>query len=134
MNLLKIDLPETALVVIDLQKGIVAIPVQPHPAATVIANAAKLAEAFRQKQMPVFLVHITSSPDGKDALKPIADAPFQRSPRTLWPPGQKRNTSIPSKPPSPESAESEARNKLWLLWVHNEKRLPALFRFGAIAR
>jgi nicotinamidase-related amidase len=52
MNLLKIDLPETALVVIDLQKGIVAIPVQPHPAATVIANAAKLAEAFRQKQMP----------------------------------------------------------------------------------
>lgn len=79
MDSLKIEIHETALVVIDLQKGIVSIPVQPHSSATVIANAAKVAEAFRQKQMPVFLVHVTPSQDGKDALKPIADAPIQRS-------------------------------------------------------
>lgn len=75
MNALTIDKLATALVVIDLQKGIAAVPTEPHASAAIIANAAKLANAFRQNQMPVFLVRVTPSPDGKDALKPITDAP-----------------------------------------------------------
>lgn len=68
-----IDKPKTALVVIDLQKGIAAAPAQPHDAKTVVANAAKMAQAFRKNGMPVFLVRVSTSPDGKDRLAPIVD-------------------------------------------------------------
>jgi len=40
----------------------------------VVANAAVLADAFRENDMPVFLVHVCPSPDGKDALRPMTDA------------------------------------------------------------
>lgn len=79
-----IDKTKTALVVIDLQKGIVGMPTEPHTADAVVANAAQLADAFRANKMPIFLVRVTLSPDGKDALKPITDeqAPmnFPRTP------------------------------------------------------
>ena len=68
-----IDESKTALVVIDLQKGIVGMPTQPHDSASVVANAAKLAETFRAKNMPVFLVRVATSADGKDRLNPIVD-------------------------------------------------------------
>ena len=68
-----IDKTKTALVIIDLQKGITAMPTQPHDAKTVIDNAAKLAQAFRNNKMPVFLVRVSTSPDGKDRLDPIVD-------------------------------------------------------------
>lgn len=74
MNELIIDKGRTALVVIDLQKGIVGMPAEPHTSAEVVANAAKLAQAFRKNGMPVFLVHVTPSTDGKDALHPASDA------------------------------------------------------------
>ncbi len=63
----------TALVVIDLQKGITSMPAKPHDGKIVIANAAKLAKAFRKNNMPVFLVRILTSTDGKDRLAPIVD-------------------------------------------------------------
>jgi nicotinamidase-related amidase len=65
----------TALVVIDLQKGITASPAEPYSAKDVIANAALLAQAFRKNQMPVFLVRVATSADGKDRLSPIIDGP-----------------------------------------------------------
>ncbi|MGA2875791.1 MAG: hydrolase [Nitrososphaerales archaeon] len=68
---LDINKSKTALVVIDLQKGIAAMPTQPHTTATVIKNAVSLAGAFRKNSMPVFLVHVVSS--DADRLKPIAD-------------------------------------------------------------
>ena len=70
---LKIDSKKTALVVIDLQKGIASMGRQlaPHSADEVIGNAAKLANAFRQKGMPVFLVHVM--PSGPERLNVIAD-------------------------------------------------------------
>jgi nicotinamidase-related amidase len=71
-----IDKSTTALVVIDLQKGIVGMPTQPHPADLVVKNAAGLAEAFRKNHMPVFLVRVTPSADGKDGLRPITDGKF----------------------------------------------------------
>ncbi len=63
----------TALVVIDLQKGITSQNTVPRSAAEVIANAAALAEEFRRRSLPVFLVRVTPSPDRKDALRPNAD-------------------------------------------------------------
>jgi nicotinamidase-related amidase len=49
--------PKTALVVIDLQNGIVALPVV-HPAADVVAKSRSLAEAFRAQNLPVVLVTV----------------------------------------------------------------------------
>ncbi len=67
----------TALVVIDLQKGIVGRKTFPHNSAEVVAHAAQLADAFRKNNMPVFLVRVTPSPDFKDGLKPVTDNPAQ---------------------------------------------------------
>lgn len=63
----------TALVVIDLQKGIVSMPTQPYGSTQIITNATKLAEAFRKNQLPIFWVRVATSPDGKDQLTPITD-------------------------------------------------------------
>ena len=72
-----IDKSKTALVVIDLQKGIVGRQTAPHASDLVVKNAAALAEACRKHGMPVFLVRVALSPDGKNALHPVADAPMQ---------------------------------------------------------
>jgi nicotinamidase-related amidase len=79
---LSIDKSKTALVVIDLQKGIVGRQTAPYAAEVVVKNAAALAEAFRKSGMTIFLVRVTPSPDGKDALRPVVDVslPFQIPP------------------------------------------------------
>jgi nicotinamidase-related amidase len=69
----KIDKTKTALVVIGLQKGIVGRQTAPQSPDVVVKNAAALAEACRKNAMPVFLVRVTPSPDGKDALHPLTD-------------------------------------------------------------
>ena len=76
-ELLNIDKSKTALVVIDLQKGVVGRETKPYTANSVVANAAKLADVFRSNNMPVFLVRVTPSPDMKDGLNPIADRKTQ---------------------------------------------------------
>ncbi|WP_022882526.1 isochorismatase family protein [Gryllotalpicola ginsengisoli] len=53
-----------ALVVIDLQTGIVGIPCA-HPMEQIIANSARLAEAFRAKGLPVVLVNVDGSAPGR---------------------------------------------------------------------
>jgi nicotinamidase-related amidase len=58
---LVIDKASTALVVIDLQKGIAAQPAKPYAAQDVIRNAAALAQGFRRNGMPVFLVHVVTT-------------------------------------------------------------------------
>jgi nicotinamidase-related amidase len=72
---IKIDPSRTALVVIDLQKGIVGMPGAPRTPAEVVAHAVALAAATRAAGGTVVLVHVTPSADGKDSLKPITDAP-----------------------------------------------------------
>ncbi len=85
MNTLSIDKAKTALVVIDLQKGIVKRPLAPYASDVVVKNAAAIADFFRKNGMPVFLVHVTPSPDGKDALHPIADAePWTQTSQPDW--------------------------------------------------
>lgn len=51
-------LKNTALVVIDLQKGIVSMQTEPYNSQSVIDNSTKLIQAFRAQNMPVFLVHV----------------------------------------------------------------------------
>jgi len=63
MTLTSID-PKAALIVIDLQKGIV--PADPdHPFAAVVRQSAQLAAAFRKSGMPVVLVNVTGRPAGR---------------------------------------------------------------------
>jgi nicotinamidase-related amidase len=54
----------TALVVIDLQKGIVGMPTA-HPIDGVIRNSVALVEAFRRPQLPVVLVNVDGAPRGR---------------------------------------------------------------------
>ncbi len=55
---LSLDPQHTALVLIDLQHGIVAMPVKPHAAAQVVENARRIAEAFRRKAATVVYVRV----------------------------------------------------------------------------
>ena len=73
MDLPLVPADATALVVIDLQKGITSVKSVPREPSEVVANAARLAEAFRSRSLPVFLVRVTPSPDRRDALHPAAD-------------------------------------------------------------
>lgn len=56
--------PKTALIVVDLQKGIVAVPTA-HPVTEVITNASALAEAFRRHHLPVVLVTVDGGAPGR---------------------------------------------------------------------
>lgn len=56
--------PKTALVTIDLQKGIVSPPTA-HPVEGVLKNAGALAEAFRAHHLPVVLVHVSGMTPGR---------------------------------------------------------------------
>ena len=72
---LTLDPKTTALLVLDLQKGIVGQTTQPHPSDSVVANAAKLTERFRALGGSVVHVHVAFSEDGGDMLKPPTDTP-----------------------------------------------------------
>jgi nicotinamidase-related amidase len=69
-----LDPNTTALIVIDLQCGIVARQAAPHSAAEVVERCAKLADAFREQKALVVLVHVAFSEDDRDRLKPEADS------------------------------------------------------------
>lgn len=56
-----------ALVVIDLQRGVVAARTTPHSSADVITRTVVLADAFHARSLPVILVHVTAASDGSDA-------------------------------------------------------------------
>jgi nicotinamidase-related amidase len=72
---LNLDAATTALVLIDLQQGILPYAKAPRDAAAVLANAAPLADAFRAAKAPVVLVKVGFSADGGDVLKTRVDAP-----------------------------------------------------------
>jgi nicotinamidase-related amidase len=82
---LKLEPSKTALIVIDLQRGIVSLPSGPLSGIEVGARAAQLVKAMRARGGVVVLVHVTPSPDGKDGLNPITDAPVKAGGRPLPP-------------------------------------------------
>lgn len=67
MSLSKLD-DVAALVVIDLQKGIVAAPAA-HPASAIVGRAAELARAFRERGLPVVLVNVNDRAPGRADAK-----------------------------------------------------------------
>ena len=80
----KLEPKGTAVVVIDLQRGITGLPVSPLPVETVIANSVRLLATARQTGAQPVLVHVGGSSDGADRLHPPTDQP----PRiTSLPPG-----------------------------------------------
>lgn len=76
----------TALVVIDLQEGILPFAGGPHTADQVVARAARLAEKFRSLSAPVVMVRVGWSPDFAEALKQPIDmaAPAHALPEEWW--------------------------------------------------
>ncbi|PSJ26492.1 hydrolase [Streptosporangium nondiastaticum] len=54
----------TALVLIDLQKGIVALPTA-HPSEEIVERGARLAAAFRERGLPVVLVRVVGAAPGR---------------------------------------------------------------------
>ena len=61
--------PKTALIVVDLQRGIVGLPVV-HSIGEVIARARALADAFRERGLPVALVNVAGGAPGRTELPP----------------------------------------------------------------
>ena len=76
MALTTID-AKAALVVIDLQKGVVAVPAV-HPVGEIVQRAASLATAFRRHGLPVVLVNVTGRAPGR------IEAPSGFAPRADW--------------------------------------------------
>jgi nicotinamidase-related amidase len=66
--------PATALVVIDLQKGIVSLATA-HPSSQVIQRARELADAFRRHGLPVVLVNVTGGAPGRVEQRRSSDRP-----------------------------------------------------------
>ena len=66
----------SALVVIDLQKGLLASPTV-HPLADVVARASALAAAFRARALPVVLVNAAGRPPGRtdQPRRPLEPSP-----------------------------------------------------------
>ena len=78
MNELRLDPRRTAVVVIDLQKGIVAMAAgAPHATPSVVANCVHLLTAGRRAGAHAVLVHVGGSPNGADLLRPVADEPMR---------------------------------------------------------
>ena len=74
-----LDKTKTALIIIDLQKGITGREAKPYSSKQVIENAVQLLDAFHKNEMLVFLVHVGSAPDQKDRLNPVADISWSGS-------------------------------------------------------
>ncbi len=68
MPVTQID-PKTALIVIDLQKGIVSLPTL-HPTGEIVSRASRLARAFRQRELPVVLVNVAGRAPGRTESAP----------------------------------------------------------------
>jgi nicotinamidase-related amidase len=56
--------PTTALIVVDLQAGLAGLPTV-HPFGDVVAQAARLADAFRARELPVVLVNVDGGAPGR---------------------------------------------------------------------
>ncbi|UKA57004.1 cysteine hydrolase family protein [Arthrobacter sp. FW306-2-2C-D06B] len=56
--------PQTALIIVDLQRGIAASP-KAHPLEPIVRNSAALADAFRRHGLPVVLVNVAGGAPGR---------------------------------------------------------------------
>jgi nicotinamidase-related amidase len=84
LKMLELSAATTALVLIDLQQGIVPMPgLAPRPGADVAATGIRLAERFRTADAPVVLVNVAFAADSGDMLKQPVDEAMPRPPGGL---------------------------------------------------
>ena len=72
---MQLSAKNTALVLIDLQKGVLAMPVAPHAAAAVYERSMLLAQRFRSAGALVVRVRVSFSSDLADTPHPPVDQP-----------------------------------------------------------
>jgi nicotinamidase-related amidase len=77
-NLVQLDPSRTAVVVVDLQLGVVKRKFVPYTGSEVVANAARLLTTARKCGATIVLVHVDGSGDGQDRLVPDADVIVRR--------------------------------------------------------
>lgn len=71
--MLELSASTTALILIDLQKGVVGLPLEPYDGNRVLERGKVLAERFRAAGSPVVLVNVAFAADFGDALKAPVD-------------------------------------------------------------
>ena len=76
--------PTTALIVIDLQKGIVDGPFI-HPIGEIIDRTRALIDVFRAKKLPVALVNVAGRPPGRTEQGPRSSTSFAEGWTDLMP-------------------------------------------------
>jgi nicotinamidase-related amidase len=72
---LTLDPRSCALVLIDLQKGILGVPLAPYSAAQIVENGVALGRKLREAGGTVVLVNVAFANDSADRLKQEVDAP-----------------------------------------------------------
>lgn len=78
--MVKLDSRSTALVLIDLQRGIVGMSLGPRSGSEVVAASIELASRFRQAGSPVVLVNVAFAKDMGDAPRQTVDKPIPPPP------------------------------------------------------
>jgi len=73
--MIQLNTTATALVLIDLQNGILGLPLAPRSGADVAKTGSDLAERFRQAGALVVLVNVNLAKDRSDALRQPVDKP-----------------------------------------------------------
>jgi nicotinamidase-related amidase len=81
---LVLDPKRTALVLIDLQKGVMGRQTVPHSTIDVLARSNRLAKKFREVGAAVVLVNVSFSATGEDRLNQLVDAPPMPAPDKGW--------------------------------------------------
>jgi nicotinamidase-related amidase len=71
--MIELDPRISALVLIDLQKGILGYPLTPVTSQELLERGRTLAERFRSAKATVVLVNVAFSPDGADMLRQPVD-------------------------------------------------------------
>ena len=67
--------PNTALIIVDLQKGIIGLPLI-HPIGEVLARSRDLADSFRTHGLPVVLVNVIGGAPGRTEQPRRFNGPF----------------------------------------------------------
>ena len=80
----KLDSAVTALVLVDLQQGVVRLPVEPLSGVQVVARACAFATTLRERKVQVILIRSGMSPDHADLLSSATDSKFQVERKEDW--------------------------------------------------
>jgi nicotinamidase-related amidase len=73
--MINVDPKTTALVLIDLQDGVLGYPLAPLSGPELLGKGKALAERFRAAKAPVVLVNVAWSADSRDVLRAPVDYP-----------------------------------------------------------